>query len=239
MPNSRLYYKAADRTIWILWPLRADLLFPYFENNHHREINFSTIIPKSELSSLLPGIPCPVRLQGYSAPKGTEMGAREEAKDTRHEEAALWRLWCTLWLTLKISMCCTMQCVPDFISNRHSAFHISILNLIVSYNILECDVTLTEPFQYATVVIKTFTQQSIWSHPWKSDSYPEQFLFLFRNTGRGHTRALPSRAERSGQGPSCQARRVVEGLEAPEHSGHAASGVVEGRKTSSNKTFTS
>ena len=49
-----------------------------------------------------------------------------------------------------------------------------------------------------------------------------QFLFLCRNTGCGHTHALHSGAEKSGQGPTCRARKVVEGLQAHEHLDHQA-----------------
>lgn len=72
--------------------LSTDLLFPYFENNHLREINFSPIIPKSELSSLLPGIAYPVTFRGCSAVTWTEMDVPEEVKTTPQGEAALWGL---------------------------------------------------------------------------------------------------------------------------------------------------
>ena len=62
------------------------------------------------------------------------------------------------------------------IPNKHSAFHILIINLIITYNTPECDVTLMEPFWYATVLTKTFTRLwTVWPHPWKAESYPEQF----------------------------------------------------------------
>lgn len=62
-----------------------------------------------------------------------------------------------------------------------------------------------ELFQYAMAIIKTFTQYSIWLHHWKVDSYPEQFLFLSRNTRHGHVcTALPGRevSARPAQGPT-------------------------------------
>lgn len=58
------------------------------------------------------------------------------------------------------------------------------------------------PLQYAVVIIKTFTQYSVWSYHWKADSYPKQFLFSSRNTHRGLTCASRTMAERSGQSPS-------------------------------------
>lgn len=66
-----------------------------------------------------------------------------------------------------------------------------------------------EPFQYAMAIIKTLTQNSIGSHHWKADFYPEQLLFLCRNTRHGHT--CHCKAERSAQSPTRQARIGVDG----------------------------
>lgn len=64
-----------------------------------------------------------------------------------------------------------------------------------------------------------------------------QFLFLCRNTGCGHTHPLHSRAEKSGQGPTCRARKVVEGLQAHGHLDHQAGDLLgEGKLAQTQQT---
>lgn len=65
-------------TIWILWPPSTDFLFPYFEKNHQREVNFSIIIPKDTLSPLLPGITYSMMFRGCNADAWIQVEVPEE-----------------------------------------------------------------------------------------------------------------------------------------------------------------
>lgn len=102
-----------------------------------------------------------------------------------------------------------------------------------------------ELFQYAMAIIKTFTQYSIWLHHWKVDSYPEQFLFLSRNTRHGHMcTALPGREVRARPnrrpqewGKGCKPA-LYTASQCARCSGHARPGFVSRRKTCSNTTTT-
>lgn len=140
---------------------------------------YFSIIPKSELSSLLLGSSIHWGCEDAELLCGPrwmwlKQGGRRSETGTyirSHSE---------------VSMCSTMQPVQSLVTpDRHSAFYIGIINLIITFNTPECDVILMEPFWYATVVTKTFTRLwTVWPNPCEAESYPESSVpFLMQEHG--------------------------------------------------------